>query len=90
MTRNRIAGALAAALLVFSTHTLSADVRADQKTRIELGGMLGRIVNFFGGKAAREGVVSTVAVKGDRKATMNEDRPARSSIWPRRRCTTST
>lgn len=72
MTRNRIAGALAAALLLCSTHTLSADVRADQKSHIEFGGMLGRMVNFFGGKAAKEGVVSTVAVKGDRKATMNE------------------
>jgi len=72
MTRNRIAVALGAALLVFSTHTASADVRADQKTRIEFGGMLGRMANFFGGKGAKEGVVSTVAVKGDRKATMNE------------------
>src|SRR5438045_8036783 len=35
--------------------------------------MLGRMVNFFGGKAAREGVVSTVAVKGDRKATLSEE-----------------
>jgi hypothetical protein len=69
MKRNRIAGALAASLLVLSTLTLGADVRADQKTRIEFGGMLGRMVNLFGGKAAREGVTSTVAVKGNRKAT---------------------
>ncbi len=34
--------------------------------------MLGRLVNIFGGKAAREGVTSTVAVKGDRKATLND------------------
>jgi hypothetical protein len=73
MTRNQIAGALAAALLVFSTHTLGADVRADQKTRIQLGGVLGSMMNFFGGKGAREGVVSTVAVKGDRKLTTKED-----------------
>ena len=72
MKHNRIVGALAAALLVFSTHPLGADVRTDQKTHVEFGGMLGRMVNFFGGKAAKEGVVSTVAVKGDRKATMNE------------------
>jgi hypothetical protein len=72
MKRNRIAVAFGAALLIFPTHTLNADVRADQKTRIEFGGMLGRMVNFFGGKAAKEGVVSTVAVKGDRKATINE------------------
>jgi hypothetical protein len=72
MTRNRIAVALGAALLVVATQSLGADVRADQKTRIEFGGVLGRMVNFFGGKGAKEGVVSTVAVKGDRKATMNE------------------
>src|SRR5947209_9682345 len=72
MKRNRTAVALGAALFIFSTHTLTADVRADQKTHIEFGGMLGRMVNFFGGKAAKEGVVATVAVKGDRKATMNE------------------
>jgi hypothetical protein len=72
MMRNRIAIALGAALLVFSTHTVGADVRADQKTHIEFGGTLGRMMNFFGGKAAKEGVVSTVAVKGDRKATMSD------------------
>jgi hypothetical protein len=71
MTRNRIV-ALAATLLVLSTHSLRADARADQKTRIEFGGALGRMANFFGGKAAKEGVVSTVAVKGDRKATIND------------------
>jgi hypothetical protein len=70
MNRDRIAGALAAAAIVLSTHTLGADVRADQKTRVELGGTLGRMANFFGGKAAKEGVISTAAVKGDRKATM--------------------
>ena len=46
--------ALAAALLVLSTHSLGADVRADQKTRVEFDGMLGRMVNLFGGKAARK------------------------------------
>ena len=34
--------------------------------------MLGRMFNMFGGKAAREGVTSSIAVKGDRKATMND------------------
>jgi len=34
--------------------------------------MLGRMFNMFGGKAAREGVASTVAVKGNRKATLND------------------
>src|SRR5450631_1335219 len=70
MTRLRIAVVLAA--LLCSTHALRADVRADQKTHVEFGGMLGRMANMFGGKAAREGVTSSVAVKGDRKATLNE------------------
>ena len=34
--------------------------------------MLGRMVNLFGGKGARDGVTSTIAVTGDRKAAMNE------------------
>jgi hypothetical protein len=72
MTRNRIATALAAGLLVFSTHIVRADVRTEEKTHVEFAGMLGRMVNFFGGKAAKEGIVSTVAVKGSRKATMND------------------
>jgi hypothetical protein len=49
-----------------------ADVRADEKTKVEFAGMLGRMVNLFGGKGAREGVASSVAVKGDRKATLND------------------
>src|SRR5215475_13678042 len=72
MARTRVAAALAAALFALSVSTLRADVRADEKTRFEFAGMLGRMVNFFGGKAAREGVTSTVAVKGDRKARLND------------------
>jgi hypothetical protein len=49
-----------------------ADVRAEEKTHVEFAGMLGHVINAFAGKAAREGVASTVAVKGDRKATFND------------------
>lgn len=72
MNRNRIAAALALSCLALTPSALRADVRADQKSHVEFAGMLGRMTNMFGGKAAREGVTSTVAVKGDRKATMNE------------------
>lgn len=51
---------------------LSADVRTDQRVRFQLGGMAGKLVNMFGGKGAREGVTTTVAVKGNRKATMSD------------------
>ena len=49
-----------------------ADVRTEQKTHATFGGALGRMVSMFGGKAAKEGVVETVAVKGDRKMTTND------------------
>lgn len=64
--------AVTALSLAALTASVSADVRADEKTHVEFAGLLGRMVNFFGGKAAREGVTSSVAVKGTRKATMND------------------
>jgi hypothetical protein len=72
MNRTRTLVACSAVLLALSAQRLHADVRADEKAHVEFAGMLGKMVNFFGGKAAREGVTSTVAVKGDRKATMND------------------
>ena len=51
---------------------VSADVRTEQKSHVTFGGALGRMVNMFGGKAAKEGVVETVAVKGDRKMTIGD------------------
>ena len=72
MNRTRTICALSAVLLVASSYSLRADVRADEKSRVEFAGMLGRMYNLFGGKSAREGATVTVAVKGDRKATMND------------------
>ena len=48
------------------------------------------MVNIFGGKAAREGVTSTVAVKGDRKATLNDTTGQIIDLAKKRRSTTST
>ena len=73
MSHSRIALALAACLAVASTQALRADVRSDQKTKFQLAGALGKVVNFFGGKAARDGVTSTVALKGDRMMTTTGD-----------------
>ncbi len=72
MTRTRTLAALTVTGFVLATSAIRAEVRTDQKTHVEFAGMLGRMVNMFGGKAAREGVTSTIAVKGDRKATMND------------------
>jgi len=76
MTRSRIAIALVACIAVASTAALRADVRSDEKTKFQLAGALGKVVNFFGGKAAREGVTSTVAVKGNRMMTTSGDSTA--------------
>lgn len=72
MSRSRIAIVLAACLAVGSTPLLRADVRSDEKTKFQFAGAVGKVVNFFGGKAAREGVTSTVAVKGNRMMTLND------------------
>jgi len=47
-------------------------VKTEQRTQVHFGGFLGGIVNKFGGKTAKEGVVETVAVAGDRKLTLDE------------------
>jgi hypothetical protein len=72
MRRPHIAFAVVVCLALGFTQALNADVRSDQKTKFQLAGALGRVVNLFGGKAAREGVTSTVAVKGNRMITMND------------------
>jgi hypothetical protein len=51
---------------------LSADMKSRQKTQVKFEGMLGRMVGMFGGKAAKEGVISTVAISGDRMMTVTD------------------
>jgi hypothetical protein len=50
-----------------------ADVKTEERTKFEFPGVLGGIVKVFGGKSAREGVVSKVALKGDRKMSITDD-----------------
>ncbi|HKT79154.1 MAG TPA: hypothetical protein VJP86_02960 [Vicinamibacterales bacterium] len=72
MNRGTVATALTLGILAGSASTLLADVRADQKNLVKFEGALGRIVNMFGGKAAKDGVKSTDAVKGDRKISLSD------------------
>jgi hypothetical protein len=58
-----LAGAVAA--------TVVADATVEQHTEFHLTGALGTMVNVFGGRAAREGVTSSTAIRGDRKSTIN-------------------
>ena len=63
---------VAVAFAVVAASSAEAGVKTEQKTQVQFGGLLGGIMNKFGGKAAKEGLVDTVAVVGDRKLTMNE------------------
>ncbi|HSK09418.1 MAG TPA: hypothetical protein VK911_07570 [Vicinamibacterales bacterium] len=71
--RVRLAAALAVSSLLFTAAASSADVTVQQKTQVKFEGMLGRMMNLFGGKAAKDGVVQTVVVQGDRKLTRSGD-----------------
>ena len=64
--------AVVVCFIVASSTILSADVRTDQRVRFQLGGAVGKLINMFGGKGAREGVTTTVAVKGNRKVTLSD------------------
>jgi hypothetical protein len=72
MTRRRLSRAIALVLVLGSVAALRADVKTEEKNQVTFAGALGRIMNLFGGKAAKEGVISSVAVSGDRKMTMTD------------------
>jgi hypothetical protein len=72
MTRVKKICAVALPVVALATAPVFADVKTKDKSQFKLEGMLGRFVNFIGGKAAKEGVIGTSAVKGSRKATINE------------------
>lgn len=70
----RLLTVLGTAGLVFALALpVQADSKSKQKTQLKFEGALGRVMNLFGGKAAKEGVVSTVAVKGNRQLTVTGD-----------------
>ena len=73
MNRLRFGAALALVGLLVTAAAVGADVKTSEKSQLKFEGMLGRMMGMFGGKAAKEGVVSTVAVKGDRKITTTGD-----------------
>jgi hypothetical protein len=69
----KIVAAVGTACLVLAlTVSIQADVKSRQKSQVKFEGALGRIVNMFGGKGAKEGVISTVALKGNQQLTMND------------------
>ena len=69
----RITGIVSLVFLIFIAPAARAEVKTEERTRVQFPGMLGGFMKVFGGKSAKEGVVEKIAVKGDRKMTTNED-----------------
>jgi len=72
MRRLLISCVVALPLVALTSGPAWAEVKTREKTHVSMGGAMGKVFNIFGGKAAKEGVVATTAVKGNRKATMND------------------
>ena len=72
MTRLLRASAMALPLVALCAGSALADVKTRNRTQIHFEGMLGRMVGMFGGKAAKEGIETTTAVKGDRKVMITD------------------
>lgn len=61
----------AAAIVGLVLAPVAADVKTRERTQVTFGGMLGGLLNRASGQGA-DGVTSTVAVRGTRKASMND------------------
>jgi hypothetical protein len=72
MKRLVMSCSVALSLVALSASVAQAEVKTRERSQVKFEGMLGRMIGMFGGKAAREGIVSSNAVKGDRKATMTD------------------
>ena len=73
MKRSWMIGVLATALAVTVITPLSADVKTREHALVKFEGMLGKVIGLFGGKAAREGIESSVAVKGNVKSSISDN-----------------
>ena len=51
---------------------LGAAVKTESRTKVDFSGFLGGVARLFGGKAAKEGLVSSTAVKGNRLMTVTD------------------
>ena len=72
MKRLLICCSVALSLVAVGAGAAQAEVKTRNKSQVKFEGMLGRMMGMFGGKAVKEGVVSTSAVKGDRMVTLND------------------
>jgi len=72
MKRFRNLVLLSSAIVCIPVAVLQAEVKTEEKSVVKFEGFMGGVMGLFGGKAAKEGILSTVAVRGNRKATIND------------------
>jgi hypothetical protein len=72
MKRSLISGLISLPLAAILVVSLAAEVKTREKTQVKFEGMLGRMVNMFGGKGAKDGIVASTAVKTQRRATFGD------------------
>jgi hypothetical protein len=72
MKRAQILASLLFFSLVVPAALVRAEIKTEEKNLIKFEGFLGKMMGMFAGKAAREGIINTVAVRGNRKATMSD------------------
>jgi hypothetical protein len=58
---------------LFAPAFAQADVKTQERTQVRFEGAIGKVVNMFGGRGAREGITSTVALKGQRMLSTTGD-----------------
>lgn len=69
MQRHRIIALITVPVVMLIAAPLLAEVKTRDRTTVKFES---RILNFFMGKAAKDGLQTTMAVKGNRKATLND------------------
>lgn len=65
--------ALAAVAVVVSVVSVGAAFKKEEKSKLKMGGAMGKVMGMFMGRQMRQGIVTTVAVKGDRKLSRSGD-----------------
>jgi len=60
-------------LSLLSPALARADVRTQERTQVRFEGAIGKMVNMFGGRGAREGLTTTVSLKGQRMLSVTGD-----------------
>jgi len=65
--------ALVVCAAVVGAVPLGAAIKKEEKSKFKMGGALGKMMGMFMGRQARQGIVTTVAIKGDRKLSRSGD-----------------